>query len=229
MTGRPALRVVLADDSVLFRSGLAGLLTAAGVTVVAEAANVPELDAALAQHGPDVDVAVLDVRMPPTHEDEGIVAAIRLRQDHPDLGVLVLSTYAESAWVARLLAGGTHGLGYLLKDRVNDVANLVDALDRVHAGGTAVDPEVVARLVQDRAGTDSVSRRVRALTERERDVLALMAVGLSNGGIAHRLYLSPKTVEGHVASIFATLDLPPDTDANRRVRAVLTFLRSQPL
>jgi DNA-binding NarL/FixJ family response regulator len=161
--------------------------------------------------------------MPPTHTDEGIDAAIRLRERFPGLGVLVLSTYAESEWVARLLSGGADRLGYLLKDRVDNVDTLVAAMRRVAAGGTAVDPEVVARLLAARSRPDGPLAR---LTPRERDVLGLMAEGLSNVGIGRRMHLAPKTVEAHVAHIFTTLGLHTDDDSNRRVRAVVTLLRS---
>jgi len=214
------LRVVLADDSALFRDGLAALLTAAGVEVVAAAGDVPGARAAAAEHRPDV--VVLDVRMPPTHTDEGIRAAVELHEEFPALGVLVLSTYAESEWVSRLLAGGADRLGYLMKDRVDDVRALVEALRRVAGGGTAVDPELVSKLVRARVRGGALDR----LTAREREVLALMAEGMSNAGIGRRLFLAPKTVEAHVARIFLALDLEADSDGNRRVRAVITFLRS---
>jgi DNA-binding NarL/FixJ family response regulator len=213
------LRVALADDSALFRDGLAALLTAAGVDVVGVAADVPGAHAVAAAQRPDV--VVLDVRMPPTHTDEGIRAAVELHSAFPGLGVLVLSTYAESEWVTRLLAGGADRLGYLMKDRVDDVQALVEALHRVAAGGTAVDPELVSKLVGARVRGGGLDR----LTAREREVLALMAEGMSNAGIGRRLYLAPKTVEAHVARIFLALGLQPDSDGNRRVRAVITFLR----
>ena len=215
------LTAVVADDSVLFRSGLVGLLRAAGVGVLAEAGDAVALVRAVAAAAPSV--ALVDVRMPPTHTDEGIEAAIRLRERFPALGVLVLSTYAESEWVARLLAGGADRLGYLLKDRVDNVETLVAGMRRVAAGGTAVDPEVVARLLASRSRADGPLAR---LTARERDVLGLMAQGLSNVGIGRRLHLAPKTVEAHVAHIFTTLGLLTDDGTNRRVRAVVTLLRS---
>jgi DNA-binding NarL/FixJ family response regulator len=221
MRGQDHLTAVVADDSALFRSGLVGLLGAAGVAVLAEAGEAAALERAVAAQAPAV--ALVDVRMPPTHTDEGIEAAIRLRQRFPALGVLVLSTYAESEWVARLLEGGADRLGYLLKDRVDNVETLVAAMSRVAAGGTAVDPEVVARLLASRSRDDGPLAR---LTVRERDVLGLMAQGLSNVGIGKRLHLAPKTVEAHVAHIFTTLGLLTDDDTNRRVRAVVTLLRS---
>jgi DNA-binding NarL/FixJ family response regulator len=219
-TGEP-LTAVVADDSTLFRSGLVGLLRTAGVDVLAEAADADRLERAVVACDPAV--ALVDVRMPPTHTDEGIAAAIRLRERFPGLGVLVLSTYAESEWVARLLAGGADRLGYLLKDRVETVETLVAAMRRVAAGGTAVDPEVVARLLAARSRPDGP---LAQLTTRERDVLGLMAEGLSNVGIGRRIHLAPKTVEAHVAHIFTTLGLHTDDDSNRRVRAVVTLLRS---
>lgn len=218
--GADGLRVVLVDDSVLFRSGIAALLREAGLQVVGEASDVDGAFRAVDECRPDV--VVLDVRMPPTHTDEGVDAAIALRERFAGLGVLVLSTYAESQWVERLLAGGADRLGYLLKDRVDDVAVLLDALRRLAAGGTAVDADVVARLVRARARTGALDR----LTQREREVLALMAEGLSNNGIARRMYLSAKTVEAHIAAIFEALDLANGGDVNRRVRAVVAFLRT---
>jgi DNA-binding NarL/FixJ family response regulator len=221
MRTREPLTAVVADDSALFRSGLVGLLRTAGVDVLAEAADADRLERAVVVCDPAV--ALVDVRMPPTHTDEGIAAAIRLRERFPGLGVLVLSTYAESEWVARLLAGGADRLGYLLKDRVDNVQTLVAAMRRVAAGGTAVDAEVVARLLAARAQSDGP---LAQLTPRERAVLGLMAEGLSNVGIGRRMHLSPKTVEAHVAHIFTTLGLHTDDDSNRRVRAVVTLLRS---
>ena len=216
----PALRVVLVDDSTLFRQGLATLLQLAGVAVVGQLPSPAALPALLDAERPDV--VILDVRMPPTHTDEGIRTAVAIRASHPQVGVLVLSTYAEGVWASRLFTAGAAGLGYLLKDRVNDVATLVDAIDRVHAGGTVVDPEVVSRLVA------VTSRRtiLDGLSQRERDVLTLMAEGRSNVGIGQALFLSPRTVEAHIASIFVKLPLEgADNTSNRRVLAVLTFLQ----
>jgi DNA-binding NarL/FixJ family response regulator len=215
------LSVVLADDSALFRSGLAALLIVAGVQVLAEVSDVPATLAAVAHYQPAV--AVLDVRMPPTHTDEGICAAVEIRRRLPRQAVLVLSTYAESDWVERLLTVGADRVGYMLKDRVDDISTLVEALTRVAAGGTAIDPHVIERLVTHRSRTGALDQ----LTDRERDVLSLMAEGLSNAGIARRLHLAPKTVESHVAAIFMALGLSPHADANRRVRAVVTFLRTE--
>jgi DNA-binding NarL/FixJ family response regulator len=216
----PALRVVIAEDAALFREGLTRLVESCGHRVVAAVADGDALLAAVAEHHPDV--AVADIRMPPTHTDEGLRAAIQLRQDHPGTGVLVLSQYIETRYAARLLAGNAVGAGYLLKDRVADVAEFADALQRVAAGGTALDPEVVTQLVR-------ASRRAAGLadlTARERDVLALMAEGRSNAGIAAALVVSPSVVEKHVASIFGKLRLPPSEADNRRVLAVLRYLGS---
>ena len=216
----PGLRVVIAEDAVLFREGLARLIESRGHQVAESVADGEALIAAVARQGPDVVVA--DVRMPPTHTDEGLRAAIELRNRHPGTGVLVLSQYIETQYAARLLEGSAAGVGYLLKDRVADVADFAGALERVAAVGTALDPEVVTQLVraiQHAAG-------FAELTPREQDVLALMAEGRSNAGIAATLVVSPSVVEKHVASIFAKLRLPPSEADNRRVLAVLRYLRS---
>lgn len=216
-----ALRVVIADDSGIFRDGLRMLLTAGGIDVVATCSDVPSLLAAASTYRPDA--CVVDVRMPPSHTDEGIRAAVAIRAEHPDVGVLVLSTYAEPEWAEQLLAGGSGGTGYLLKDRVHDGAELIDALGRVSAGGTAVDPEIVSVLLRRRTGSSALD----SLTEREVQVLSHMAQGRSNRGISHALFLAPKTIEAHVAAIFAKLGLTVDGDENdnRRVLAVLAYLR----
>jgi DNA-binding NarL/FixJ family response regulator len=214
------VRVVIAEDAALFREGLARLITDRGHEVVAAVGDAGALLEAVNAHEPDV--AVADIRMPPTHTDEGLRAAIELRRDHPGTGVLVLSQYVETRYAARLLEGNAAGVGYLLKDRVADVAEFADALTRVAAGGTALDPEVVSQLVR-------VSRHaqgVAALTPRERDVLSLMAEGRSNAGIAESLVVSSGVVEKHVASIFGKLGLPPSEADNRRVLAVLRYLGS---
>jgi DNA-binding NarL/FixJ family response regulator len=214
------MRVVIAEDAALFREGLARLITDRGHEVVAAVADADALLEAVNAHDPDV--AVADIRMPPTHTDEGLRAAIELRRDHPGTGVLVLSQYVETRYAARLLEGNAAGVGYLLKDRVADVAEFADALTRVAAGGTALDPEVVSQLVR-------VSRHaqgVATLTPRERDVLSLMAEGRSNAGIAAALVVSAGVVEKHVASIFGKLGLPPSEADNRRVLAVLRYLGS---
>ncbi|MHA3838043.1 response regulator transcription factor [Terrabacter sp. AAH1] len=216
------LRVVLVDDSALFRSGLAALLAACGLEVVAELPDATGLAAAIEQHRPHV--VVQDVRLPPDHSDEGIRAALATRAAHADVGVLVLSTYVESTWAQQLFRDGSSGLGYLLKDRVDDVDSLVDGIHAVARGGTVVDPEVVDRLMSTTRRQTSV---LDPLTERERDVLALMAEGRSNVGIGERLFLSPRTVEAHIAAIFSKLPLESDDNTtNRRVLAVLAFLRS---
>jgi DNA-binding NarL/FixJ family response regulator len=214
------MRVVIAEDAALFREGLARLIADRGHEVVAAVGDAGALIEAVAAHEPDV--AVADIRMPPTHTDEGLRAAIELRRDHPGTGVLVLSQYVETRYAARLLEGNAAGVGYLLKDRVADVAEFADALTRVAAGGTALDPEVVSQLVR-------VSRHasgVATLTARERDVLSLMAEGRSNAGIAAALVVSAGVVEKHVASIFGKLGLPPSEADNRRVLAVLRYLGS---
>jgi DNA-binding NarL/FixJ family response regulator len=214
------MRVVVAEDAAVMREGLTRLLTDRGHEVCAAVADGEALLAAVAEHRPDV--AVVDIRMPPSHTDEGLRAALKLRHDHPSTGVLVFSQYVETRYTARLLAGGAGGVGYLLKDRVADVAEFADALTRVGAGGTALDPEVVSQLM-------SVSPRARgltALTPREREVLALMAEGRSNAGIAAALTITDGAVEKHVAGIFDKLGLPPAEGDNRRVLAVLRHLRS---
>jgi len=214
------VRVALADDSALFRRGLAVLLTDVEVEVVAEASNGAELIERVSTDPPDV--VVLDIRMPPTFTDEGLVIAEQLRQQHPEVGVLLLSTYVETLYAARLLAEGSVGVGYLLKDRVDDTRTLRDALIRIAAGGCVIEPDIVACLFNRQRTTNRLDR----LTERERDVLRLMAEGRSNLAIAQKLYLSQKTVEAHAAAIFTKLDLPVAADDNRRVLAVLTWLRA---
>jgi len=216
----PSLRVVIAEDAALFREGLTRLIESRGHHVAAAVADGDALLAAVAEQHPDVVVA--DVRMPPTHTDEGLRAAIELRLRHPGTGVLVLSQYIETRYAARLLEGNAAGVGYLLKDRVADVAEFADALERVAAGGTALDPEVVSQLVR----ASQHARGLAELTPRERDVLALMAEGKSNAGIAVALVITESVVEKHVASIFAKLGLPPSQADNRRVLAVLRYLRS---
>jgi DNA-binding NarL/FixJ family response regulator len=210
-----AVRVVIAEDGALLREGLVGLLEDRGHQVCAAVPDADALLTAVAEHRPDV--AVVDIRMPPTHTDEGVRAALRLRRDHPGTGVLVLSQYIETRYATQLLRGNASGVGYLLKDRVADVAEFVDALTRVAAGGTALDPEVVSRLL----GT---GRSLATLTRREREVLALMAEGRSNAAIAAALTVTGGVVEKHVANIFSKLGLPPAEADNRRVLAVLRSL-----
>jgi len=214
------MRVALADDSVLFRHGLAALLTAAGVEVVGQARDGTELLALTATT--QIDIAILDIRMPPTFTDEGLRVAETLSVTHPDIGILVLSTYNETAYAIRLLQHRAHGIGYLLKDRVDDVITLLDALHRIRFDQSAVDPDIVSRLVYHHARATTLD----TLTERERAVLAQMGQGRSNAGIGQALHLSPRTVEAHVASIFTKLKIPAGVDDNRRVLAVLTWLRS---
>ncbi len=214
------MRVVIAEDAALFREGLARLITDRGHEVVAAVGDADALLEAVAEHDPDV--AVVDIRMPPTHTDEGLRAAIELRREHPGTGVLLLSQYIETRYAARLLEGNAGGVGYLLKDRVADVAEFADALARVAAGGTALDPEVVSQLVR----VTRHAQGVATLTPRERDVVSLMAEGRSNAGIAAALVVSAGVVEKHVASIFGKLGLPPSEADNRRVLAVLRYLGS---
>jgi DNA-binding NarL/FixJ family response regulator len=214
------MRVVIAEDAAMMREGLIGLLADRGHQVCAAVADAGALLAAVAEHRPDV--AVVDIRMPPTHTDEGLRAALDLRRNHPDTGVLMFSQYIETRYAAQLLAGDASGVGYLLKDRVADVAEFVDALTRVATGGTALDPEVVSQLLRASRHTDGLS----ALTPREREVLALMAEGRSNNGIANAIVVSAGVVEKHVANIFGKLGLPPSEGDNRRVLAVLRYLRS---
>ncbi|MFE2410096.1 LuxR C-terminal-related transcriptional regulator [Kitasatospora sp. NPDC059408] len=211
------LRVVLAEDSVVLRDGMVELLGARGCDVVATAGTAPELLAAVAEHRPDV--AVVDVRMPPTHTDEGIRAAVEIRATAPGVGILVFSQHVEAAWAARLLADGSAGVGYLLKERVARTSEFVDALHRVAEGGTALDPEVVTQLL--RGGQRS---RADTLTPREREVLELMAQGHSNRSIAGLLTVSERAVEKHVAAVFAKFGLHATEADNRRVKAVLTYL-----
>ena len=213
-------RVVIAEDTAILREGLAQLLADRGFEVRATVGDGDALLAAVAEHRPDV--TVVDVRMPPTFTDEGLRAAITLRREYPGTAVLMFSQYVETRYAARLLAGGADGVGYLLKDRVADVAEFSSALARVAAGGTALDPEVVSQMV----GTSPRAASVSGLTRREREVLSMMAEGRSNAAIAAGLVVSPGAVEKHVASIFAKLGLPPSESDNRRVLAVLHYLRS---
>jgi DNA-binding NarL/FixJ family response regulator len=214
------MRVVLADDSLLIRQGVEQLLTEAGFDVVGAASDAQELLRKVSIHGPDV--AIVDVRMPPTHTDEGIRAALEIRQRYPATGVLVLSQYAEEAYAAELLADSAEGVGYLLKDRVTDVERFADAVRRVGEGGSALDPEVVAGLIGRRRAGDPLE----ALTPREREVLALMAEGRSNVGIARELVVTERAVEKHVGNILAKLGIPGTDTDHRRVLAVLAYLRS---
>ncbi|MEV4454231.1 response regulator transcription factor [Microbispora sp. NPDC049633] len=215
------MRVVLAEDLHLLREGLAALLRAHGFEVVAAVESGPELLAALVGERPDV--AVVDVRLPPTFTDEGLQAALAARRQVPGLPVLVLSQHVEQLYARELLADGSGGVGYLLKDRVFNGEQFVDAVRRVAGGGTAMDPEVIARLLASNARSEPLGR----LTPREREVLELMAEGRSNAAIGQRLFLSDSAVGKHTASIFAKLGLAPSDDDNRRVLAVLAFLNSK--
>jgi len=214
------MRVVIAEDAAMMREGLIHLLADRGHDVCAAVTDAAALLTAVDRHRPDV--AVVDIRMPPTHTDEGLRAALDLRRLHPETGVLLFSQYIETRYAAQLLEGSALGVGYLLKDRVADVAEFVDALTRVAAGGTALDPEVISQLLS----TGRHAQGLAALTRREREVLALMAEGRSNAGIATSLVVSAGVVEKHVAAVFAKLGLPPSEGDNRRVLAVLRYLRS---
>ncbi|WP_037655538.1 response regulator transcription factor [Streptomyces achromogenes] len=212
------LRVVLAEDSVILRDGMVELLGARGCEVVATAGTAPDLLAEVAEHRPDV--AVVDIRMPPTHTDEGIRAAVEIRARTAEVGILVFSQHVETAWATRLLADGAAGIGYLLKERVARTSEFVDALHRVAGGGTVLDPEVVTHLM--RGGQRR--RVVDTLTPRERDVLELMAQGHSNRSIAALLVVSERAVEKHVAAVFTKFGLRATDTDNRRVKAVLNYL-----
>jgi DNA-binding NarL/FixJ family response regulator len=213
------MRVVIADDSVLVREGIAALLTRAGVEVAAQAAEPDELLARVDAERPDV--AIVDIRMPPTHTDEGLRAAHEIRRRHPGMGVLIVSQYVESGVATRLLAESPEGLGYLLKDRVREPEDFVDALERVAEGGSALDPEIVSGLL----GGGRANGALERLTPREREVLELVAEGLTNQAIATRLDIALRSVEKHVSAIFTKLGLPDTGSEHRRVLAVLQFLR----
>jgi DNA-binding NarL/FixJ family response regulator len=212
------IRVVLAEDSILLREGIARLLTEAGFQIVGQAGDADELLLKVRSYEPDV--AIIDIRMPPTHTDEGLRAAHEIRERHPGVGVLVLSQYVESGYALELLQESAEGVGYLLKDRVSDIKEFAAAVKRVAEGGSALDPEVVSRLVGRRRGDDPLSK----LTPREREVLDLIAEGRSNQGIAERLVITERAVEKHVTSIFAKLRLPAAAEDHRLVLAVLTLL-----
>ena len=216
------MRVVIADDEVLLRDGLDRLLTEAGFEVVGKAGTARELRREVELAHPDV--AIIDIKMPPTHTDEGLIAAREIRASNPGVGVLVLSHYLQSRYAMRLIEQHTGGVGYLLKERVSGVGVLADALVRVHDGECVVDPTIVARLLGHARRASPISQ----LTERECEVLAQMAEGRSNQGICARLMLSPKTVEGHVRNIFMKLGVGESADDHRRVLAILSYLRSRP-
>ena len=214
------MRVVLAEDSVLLREGVARILDEAGFEVVGQAGNADELLLKVRSYSPDV--AIVDIRMPPTHTDEGLRAAQEIREKHPTCGVLVLSQYVEATYAMELLAESAEGVGYLLKDRVSDVNEFADAVRRVGEGGSALDPTLVSQLVGRRRRDDPIDQ----LTPREREVLGLMAEGRSNSGIAEQLVVTDRAVEKHVTSIFSKLRLPAASEDHRRVLAVLAYLRS---
>ena len=212
------MRVVIADDAVLLREGIARILEEAGFEVVGQAGNAEELMLKVRSYDPNV--AVVDIRMPPTHTDEGLRAAQEIREKHPGVGVLVLSQYVEAAYAMELLSESAEGVGYLLKDRVSDVKEFADAVRRVGDGGSALDPTIVSQLVGRRRGDHPIDQ----LTPREREVLGLMAEGRSNSGIAERLVVTERAVEKHVTSIFGKLRLPAASEDHRRVLAVLAYL-----
>jgi DNA-binding NarL/FixJ family response regulator len=213
------VRVVIADDSVIVREGIVSILTRAGIDVAGQAANPDELMDAVAAHDPDV--AIVDIRMPPTHTDEGLRAAHALRERHPGIGILILSQYVEVGIATRLLAEDPERLGYVLKDRVADVGEFARTLERVAEGGSALDPQIVQRLL----AADRHDGPLRTLTPREREVLELVAEGRSNPAIAEHMGITLRSTEKHVSSIFAKLDLPASGGDHRRVLAVLRFLR----
>ena len=214
------MRVVLAEDSVLLRDGLVRLLTASDFDVVAQVGTPEELVDAVKEHSPDI--VITDIRMPPTHTDEGLRAAEQIRKTNPDVAILLLSQYVEPGYATELLHSHSGGIGYLLKDRVTQVEEFIDSVRRVAGGGSVIDHEVVAELM----GKHSVRSRLDQLTDRERDVLELMAEGRSNVAISESLHLSPKTVETHIGNIFTKLDLHPGPGDHRRVLAVLELLRA---
>jgi DNA-binding NarL/FixJ family response regulator len=218
MGATDAIRVVIAEDSAILRDGLVQLLADRGFAVIQAVSDAVSLEQAIAADPPDV--AVVDIRMPPTFTDEGLRAAIALRRNHPGVGLLVFSQYVETRYAAELLAGGAAGIGYLLKDRVADVSDFVEALVRVASGGTALDPEVVTQLMGASRRTDTLA----GLSSREQEVLALMAEGRTNSAIATSLVVSLGAVEKHVANIFSKLDLPATSTDHRRVLAVLRYL-----
>ncbi|WP_053206932.1 response regulator [Jiangella muralis] len=220
MTGTGGTRVVIADDDILLREGLASLFDRSGFAVVGQAGDAPELMALVA--GSEPDLVVVDIRMPPDHGTEGLEAAHAIRRDHPATAILVLSAHVEVEHAMQLLASG-EGIGYLLKSRVTDVAEFVDTVERVAKGATVVDPALVQELV----GANRRHDPLAVLTGREREVLALVAEGRSNAGVARRLWVTEGTVEKHVRSILTKLDLPEGDDDHRRVLAVLTFLEQR--
>ncbi|MFH8592628.1 response regulator transcription factor [Streptomyces rimosus] len=214
------MRVVIAEDSAILRDGLVQLLALRGVEVAAAVGDAESLRAAVAEHRPDA--AVVDIRLPPGHTDEGLRAAVAIRRDHPGTGVLIFSQYVETKYAAQLLGGGAAGVGYLLKERVVDIGEFVDALERVAAGGTALDPEVVTQFFGAGRRADALD----TLTPREREVLAQMAQGRTNQAIAAACTVTERAVEKHIAHIFTKLDLPPSETDHRRVLAVLRYMEA---
>ncbi|KAB2345931.1 response regulator transcription factor [Actinomadura rudentiformis] len=214
------MRVVIAEDSVLLREGLVRLLGDAGIETVATVGDGPSLLGIVKEHNPDL--AIVDVRMPPSFTDEGLRAALAVRESRPGTPILVLSQYVEERYATDLIGGGTEGVGYLLKERVSDVEEFIDAVRRIAEGGTVIDPEVIGQLLGRRRAGDPLA----SLTPREREVLGLMAEGRSNAAIARRLVVSDGAVEKHISNIFSKLTLPPTGDDHRRVMAVLAYLRA---
>jgi DNA-binding NarL/FixJ family response regulator len=214
------MRIVIADDTVLIREGTARLLEEAGFEVVAQAGDAEDLLRKVRAHRPDV--AIIDVRMPPNNAEDGLLAALKIREELPDVGILLLSQYVEDRYLAELLGEGAAGVGYLLKDRVSEIERLDDAVRRIAAGGSVLDPEVVGEML----GRRREAGPLESLTDRERRVLELMAEGRTNRAIAEQLFISERAVERHVTAIFSKLDLPTTGEDHRRVLAVLTYLRS---
>lgn len=215
--GRP-LRVVIADDHLLLRHGVVSMLEAQGFDVVGQASDADELTRKVAAHRPDV--AIVDIRMPPTNSDDGLRAAVAIRREHPDVGVLVLSQYIEADYALELIGADARGVGYLLKDRISDIEEFADAIRRVAGGGSVLDPEVVRWMLGRRRETSALSE----LTPREHEVLGLLAQGCSNEGVARRIFVTQRSVEKHVTSIMSKLGLPSEPEAHRRVLAVLAYL-----
>ena len=213
------MRLILADDSVLIREGLASVLRDSGYEIVAQMGDATELLGAVERESPDV--CVVDIRMPPTHTTEGLMAALDIRKRFPRVGVLVLSQHVETHYAMQLLGGDASGVGYLLKDRLGDIGEVIDAIRHVAAGRSVIDPTVVSTLIGKRREADPMEE----LTDRERAVLALMAEGRSNRAIGERLFLSPKTVEAHISNIFSKLGIEDTPDDNRRILSVLAYLR----
>jgi len=216
------MRIVIAEDSTILRQGLVELLTFRGHEVVAAVKDADALREAVGDHTPDV--SIVDIRMPPTHTDEGLRAALEIRRHHPSVGVLVLSQYVEIGLALKLLENSLEGVGYLLKERVGDMAEFTASVRRVGSGGSAIDPAIVSQLLSRQRGTDPLQR----ITPREREVLELMAEGRSNQGIAERLEVTERAVQKHITSIFAKLGLTTSDDDHRRVLAVLAYLRTNP-